>query len=124
MEKILVIDDEPGIRGLLAAILERKGYAVILAENGQKGLALYRRERPDVTICDLKMPEMDGLTVMQAVHAMDPKAPVVIFTGAVDTDDEAVRALGAVTVIRKEFSLHRLGDILQRLLHPPVSSTA
>ena len=52
--KILVVDDEPGIRGLLATILERKGYAVLLAESGKKGLDLFRRERPDLIVLDLK----------------------------------------------------------------------
>jgi two-component system OmpR family response regulator len=119
MEKILVIDDEVGIRGLMAAVLERKGYEVLLADSGQQGLTIFQRERPSVTILDLKMPEMDGFTVMKAIHTMDPNAPVVIFTGAVDADEEALRALGAVTLIRKEFSLHRLGETLKRLLHPP-----
>ena len=63
MEKVLVIDDEPGIRGLLATILERKGYAVVLAESGRKGLDLFRRERPDLVVLDLKMPDMGGITV-------------------------------------------------------------
>ena len=60
MAKILVIDDEPGIRDLLDTLLRRKGYDVVLAESGQKGLDLFRRERPDVIVLDLKMPGMDG----------------------------------------------------------------
>jgi DNA-binding response OmpR family regulator len=56
MAKILVIDDEQGIRELLDALLRRKGYDVVLAEGGRKGLELFRRERPDVLVLDLKMP--------------------------------------------------------------------
>ena len=82
MSKILVIDDEQGIRNLLDTLLSRKGYEVILASNGQKGLELFRRERPDVVVLDLKMPEMNGLTVLQQVRQLNPVQPVVILTGA------------------------------------------
>lgn len=63
MAKILVIDDEQGIRNLLDTLLRRKGYDVLLAESGRKGLELFRREHPDVIVLDLKMPEMDGIEV-------------------------------------------------------------
>ena len=63
MAKILVIDDESSIRGLLATVLERKGYTVVLADSGVKGLELFTRERPEVIVLDLKMPEIDGLAV-------------------------------------------------------------
>ena len=82
MKKILVIDDEPGIRGLLATILERKGYAVLLADGGRKGLDLFRRERPDLIVLDLKMPDIDGIIVLKDIHAVDADIPVVILTGA------------------------------------------
>ncbi|TMQ27116.1 MAG: response regulator, partial [Nitrospirae bacterium] len=68
MAKVLVIDDEPGIRDLLDTLLRRKGYDVIVAESGQKGLECFRRARPDVIVLDLKMPEMDGLTVLRQVR--------------------------------------------------------
>ena len=82
MSKILVIDDEQGIRNLLDTLLSLKSYEVVLASNGQKGLELFRRERPDVVVLDLKMPEMNGLTVLQQVRQLNPVQPVVILTGA------------------------------------------
>lgn len=124
-KKILVIDDEPGIRGLLATILERKGYAVLLAENGRKGLDLFRRERPDLIVLDLKMPEMDGITVLQDIRAVTEETPVVILTGAgTDQAEKQARELGAAEFIEKEFSLHRLGETLLRLLSPPDESSS
>ena len=96
MAKVLVIDDEQGIRSLLDTLLRRKGYDVVVAESGRKGLELFRRERPDVIVLDLKMPEMDGLTVLQQV-----------------------RAMGVTEYVEKEFSLHLLGDSLKRLLKTP-----
>src|SRR5882724_9036787 len=120
MSKILVIDDEPGIRDLLDILLRRKGYDVIVAESGQKGLECFRRERPDVLVLDLKMPGMDGLTVLQQVRSLDPKTPVIILTGAGTAETEQrVRALGVTEYVEKEFSLHLLGDALKRLLKTP-----
>lgn len=117
MAKILVIDDEQGIRDLLDALLRRKGYDVILAESGQKGLQLFRRERPDVMVLDLKMPGMDGLTVLRQVRSLNPKQPVIILTGAGTPEiEQQIRALGVTEYVEKEFSLHLLGDSLKRLL--------
>jgi CheY-like chemotaxis protein len=117
MAKILVIDDEPGIRDLLDTLLSGKGYDVILAESGQKGLEVFRRARPDVVVLDLKMPGMDGLTVLQQIRRLDPKEPVIILTGAGTPElEQQVRALGASDFVEKSFSLHLLGDALKRLL--------
>ena len=124
MTKILAIDDEPSIRNLLDTLLRRKGYDVVLAESGQKGLELLRRERPDVIILDLKMPEMDGLTVLRQIRTLDPKKPVIILTGAGTAEaEQQVRALGVTEYVEKEFSLHLLGDSLKRLLNNPTPST-
>jgi len=124
MAKILVIDDEPGIRDLLDTLLRRKGYDVVLAESGQKGLDLFRRERPDVIVLDLKMPGMDGLSVLQQVRSLDSKKPVIVLTGAGTAETEQkVRALGVTEYVEKEFSLHLLGDSLKRLLNNPTPST-
>jgi two-component system OmpR family response regulator len=120
MAKVLVIDDEQGIRDLLDTLLRRKGYDVIVAESGQKGLECFRRERPDVIVLDLKMPGMDGLTVLRQIHSLDPKTPVIILTGAGTAEmEQQVRALGVTEYVEKEFSLHLLGDALKRLLKTP-----
>ena len=117
MTKILVIDDEEGIRDLLDTLLRRKGYDVVLAESGPKGLEIFRRERPDVVVLDLKMPGMDGFTVLRQVRSLNPSQPVIILTGAGTAETEQqVRALGVTEYVEKEFSLHLLGDSLKRLL--------
>ena len=117
MAKILVIDDEQGIRDLLDTLLRRKGYDVVLAESGQKGLDLFRRERPDVVVLDLKMPGMDGLAVLRQVRSLNPKQPVIVLTGAGTPEiEQQVRTLGVTEYVEKEFSLHLLGDSLNRLL--------
>jgi DNA-binding NtrC family response regulator len=123
MVKILVIDDEESIRELLDILLRRKGYDVVLAANGQKGLEVFRRERPDVVILDLKMPGMNGLAVLQELHRLHTTQPVIILTGAGKPEmEQQVLALGVTEFVEKEFSLHRLGDALKRLLAPPMKA--
>jgi DNA-binding NtrC family response regulator len=124
MAKILVIDDEQGIRSLLDTLLSRKGYDVVLADSGRKGLELFRRERPDVVVLDLKMPEMDGVTVLKQIRSVDLKQPVIVLTGAGTPErEQQVRVLGVAEFVEKEFSLHRLGDALKRLLKTPTPAT-
>jgi DNA-binding NtrC family response regulator len=118
MSKILVIDDEQSIRSLLDTLLSRKGYEVVLAASGQKGLELFRREHPDAVVLDLKMPEMDGVTVLKHIRSADQKLPVIVLTGAGTPETEQeVYAVGATEFVEKEFSLHHLGDSLKRHLN-------
>jgi DNA-binding response OmpR family regulator len=117
MAVILVIDDEQGIREFLDTFLRRKGYDVLLAASGREGLKVFRRERPDVVVLDLNMPGIDGLTVLQEIRNLNPSQPVIILTEAGTAEEEQqVRALGVTEYVVKEFSLHLLGDSLNRLL--------
>lgn len=117
MAKILVIDDEPVVLVLLDILLSQKGYDLILADGGWKGLELYRREHPDVVVLDLKMPELDGVTVLKHIRSVDLNQPVIILTGAATPETEQqVRALGITEIVEKEFALDLLGDALTRLL--------
>jgi CheY-like chemotaxis protein len=98
----LVIDDEQGIRNVLDTLLSRKGYDVVLADSGRKGLELFPRERPDIVVLDLKMPEMDGLTVSRQIHSLEPGKPVIILTGAGTAEaEQQVRALGVTEYVEK-----------------------
>ena len=117
MSTVLVIDDEEGIRNLLDAILNRKGYQEILAESGRKGLELFHRDKPDVIVLDMKMPEMDGLAVLQEIRRADSHQPVIVLTGGSTAEAEQhARALGVTKFVEKEFSLHLLGDALKGIL--------
>jgi CheY-like chemotaxis protein len=117
MAKILVIDDEQGIRDLLDRLLLRQGYDVVLAENGWTGLELFCRESPDVIILDLKMPGIDGFTTLEQVRRLKPHQRVIILTGAGTPEiEQQVRALGVTEYIEKESSLHLIDNSLERLL--------
>jgi DNA-binding NtrC family response regulator len=125
MVKILVIDDEEGIRSLLDTLLGRKGYEVVLADGGRKGLELFRREHPDAVVLDLKMPEMDGMTVLTQLRSTNQTLPVIILTGAGTPETERqMYALGVSEFIEKEFSMHRLGEALKRLIKTPDHATS
>ena len=124
MAKILVIDDAPNVRALLDMLLRQQGYDVMLADNGWKGLQLYRQDHPDVILLDLNMPELDGITVLKQIRSVDLKQPVIVLTGdSTPETEQQVRALGVSEFIVKGSSLDLLGHILKRLLKTRASTT-
>jgi len=103
--RILVIDDEAGIRDSMRRTLEYQGYQFVGASSGQEGLALLERDLPDLVFLDIKMPGMDGLEVLDRIKAAHPELPVVMVSGhgtAQTGYDASVR--GASGFIEKPFS--------------------
>jgi signal transduction histidine kinase len=87
--RIVLIDDENELRGVLGEILTSAGYEVVLAASGQEGLAAVRAERPDAVVCDINMPGLDGFGVLRAIRA-DPETASLPFVFL--TSEAAVRA--------------------------------
>ncbi|MFO0775865.1 MAG: response regulator [Nitrospiraceae bacterium] len=117
MANILVIDDEPFVRELLNTVLKRKGHQVTLVAAAHQGIESFMTARPHVTILDLNLPDMDGISVLRMLRSVDTQAPVIILTGGgSETAHDDARSLGVVDFLPKEFSLHRLGDALTRAL--------
>jgi len=79
--RILVIDDEPGIRHALGQLLEYEGYEVQTAGGGSEGLALYEKSKPHLVFLDVKMAGIDGLEVLKRLRQLDPVATVVMISG-------------------------------------------
>jgi DNA-binding NtrC family response regulator len=120
MAKILVIDDDAQDRGLISAVLEERGYEVIVAENGRTGLMSCHRQRIDAVVLDLRMPEIDGRSVLQQLHTLHPSLPVVVFSGyGTEEVEEELLNRGATAFIQKAFSLDKLGLALEEVLPPP-----
>lgn len=109
MPKILIIDDEAAIRGALKEILEYESYEVSEAEDGAVGLKLAEKENFDLIFCDIKMPKMDGIEVLEKMKEKGIESPVVIITGH-GTIETAVEALkkGAYDFIQKPLDLNRV----------------
>ena len=115
-ERIIVADDEPNLRRVLAGILGREGYDVLLASNGEEALGLVD-SGVGVVITDLRMPRIDGMTLLRTIVRDSPDIPVIIITahGTVDTAVEALK-LGAFDYIEKPFEQEQLRSIVAKAL--------
>ena len=111
--KILVIDDEPEVCELLADFLRMQGYQAMYASRSVEGLALAEKEKPDLVLLDIMMPEMDGLECLQRIRKSSPESIVIMVSGLKDEKvaKEAIR-LGAYDYIGKPFDLSYLKDNL------------
>jgi DNA-binding NtrC family response regulator len=109
MAHILVIDDEKSIRNSLKDILEYENHQVDLAENGHLALELIGQNKYDIVLCDIKMPDMDGMEVLAGINEDSPEIPVIMISGHgnIDTAVEAIKK-GAYDFIEKPLDLNRL----------------
>lgn len=109
MAKILIIDDEKSIRKTLREILEYEKYLVDEAADGAEGLSLIEKNKYDIILCDIKMPKMDGIEVLDKIIAQSIDTPVVMISGHgnIETAVEAVKK-GAFDFISKPLDLNRL----------------
>ena len=109
MPKILIIDDEKPIRSTLKEILEYEKFQVDVAADGLAGLEMVKKEKYDVVLCDIKMPQMDGMEVLDNIMKLEDEPSVIMISGH-GTIDVAVDALkkGAYDYIAKPLDLNRL----------------
>ncbi|TXK45290.1 sigma-54-dependent Fis family transcriptional regulator [Pontibacter qinzhouensis] len=109
MPKILIIDDERAIRSTLKEILEFENYTVDEAEDGQKGLQFINKTKYDVVLCDIKMPGMDGIEVLEKAMELSPDTPFIMISahGTIDTAVDATKK-GAYDFLQKPPDLNRL----------------
>jgi CheY-like chemotaxis protein len=106
MARVLVIDDEPSVRHIVRFSLEAHGHEVITAEDGQRGVAMARRQHPDVIVLDLMMPVMDGHMVLDALRsdASTEHVPTVVLTAVAQASTrERCTEQGAAAVMTKPF---------------------
>lgn len=109
MAKILIIDDEKSIRNSMKDILAFEGHDVVVAENGMEGLVAVKSEKPEVVFCDIKMPKMEGIEVLERVKEFSYETPVIMISGhgTIDTAIEAIKK-GAYDFIEKPLDLNRI----------------
>ena len=114
-DRVLVVDDEQSLRKVLAATLQREGYEVQVAVDGEEALAALDRDGADVVVTDLVMPKMDGLSLLRKVVSRHPDIPVIVVTahGRVDSAVEAMKA-GAFDFVTKPFETADLKAIIAK----------
>jgi two-component system response regulator PilR (NtrC family) len=115
--RILVVDDERSMRELLAIVLRRDGYEVILAENGRMALNVLEREPVDLLISDIKMPDMSGVEVLRAAKGIDQDILAIMITAFASTETavEALR-MGAYDYLSKPFDVDELKIVVRHAL--------
>jgi CheY-like chemotaxis protein len=119
MATILVVDDDGQIREMLRRILERYGYKVLEAEDGRPAKRMLAQQEIDLVICDLFMPDQDGLQTIRELHKQYPSLPIIATSGAQNWGTnflEVAEKLGAAATLSKPFLPVDLKALVARLL--------
>ncbi|CAM3114826.1 response regulator [Paenibacillus sediminis] len=108
-KKVLIVDDQNGIRILLMEVFNSEGYNTFQAANGKIALEIVKNESPDLVLLDMKIPGMDGLEILKHIKAMNPNIKVIMMTayGELDMIKEATE-LGALMHFTKPFDIDEM----------------
>lgn len=122
-KKILIVDDQYGIRVLLDEVFRKEGYTTFQAANGVQALTIAQNEDPDLVILDMKIPGMDGLEILKRIKNLNQDIQVIMITayGELDLIQEAMR-LGALTHFTKPFDIDELRRRVEDYLIPTKTS--
>ena len=117
MGKVLVVDDEQGMREFLTMLLEKQGHRVITAAEGEQALQLVAEQTPDLVISDLRMPNVDGIGLLAGIRKQYPELPVILVTAYASSDStiQAMR-LGADDYITKPFRIEEIRLVVEKAL--------
>ncbi|EZP75336.1 response regulator receiver protein [Parageobacillus genomosp. 1] len=115
--KILIVDDQYGIRILLNEVFQREGYTTYQAANGMQALEIVRKHRPDLVLLDMKIPGMDGIEILKRLKEIDSDIKVIIMTayGELDMIQET-KELGAIMHFAKPFDIDDLRAAVKKHL--------
>ena len=112
---ILVVDDDPELTDGLRMVLERQGYRVITARDGQQGKQQVYNQRPDLMILDMMMPRMGGYPVLEHFKGKPDAPPIIMITANEGSRHEAyAEYLGVIDYIRKPFAMERLLESVEK----------
>ncbi|MEX3745253.1 MULTISPECIES: response regulator [Lysinibacillus] len=116
MKRVLIVDDQPGIRLLLNEVVKKEGYSTYLAANGIEALR-YAEEGMDCVLLDMKIPGMDGIEILKRLKEKWPQLPVFMMTayGELDVVQEALD-LGAIRYFTKPFDIFEVRDEVNKTL--------
>jgi two-component system response regulator (stage 0 sporulation protein F) len=118
-EKILIVDDQFGIRILLNEVLQKEGYQTFQAANGVQALEIVKKNPPDLVLLDMKIPGMDGIEILKRMKVIEPDIRVIIMTayGELDMIQEAMN-LGALTHFAKPFDIDDIRVAVKKYSQP------
>ena len=118
--KILIIEDDDVIRITLTNVLKKHGYTTLSAENGNNGLAVFKKENPDIVITDMLMPDKEGLETIIELRALNPKIKIIAMSGGGSTQNMAflqmAEKVGANLLLSKPIKPDQLIAALENLL--------
>jgi DNA-binding NtrC family response regulator len=113
LARILIVDDEPRVRGLIADSLRTIGYEVVEAGSAREAITAIGQAPTDVILLDIRMPEVDGVEALRRIKAIAPTVPVVMITGNTDVDVASdTLHMGAFDYLRKPFDLDHLRSVV------------
>jgi two-component system, chemotaxis family, chemotaxis protein CheY len=120
MPKLLVIEDNTAVRTVAARVLRSAGHEVTEADTGKSGVAAVVRERPDLIITDIFMPEQEGVETIRQIRELDPSIPIIVISSLAEWGDqkplENARMVGADLALEKPFPIQDLVSAVTRLL--------
>ena len=117
MKRILVIEDQEGVRATIREMLRRGGYEVTEATNGREGLNILEQQMPDVVVTDILMPEMEGLETIKRILQINGNIPIIAYTASVSSPYlEAALHIGAKYGLYKPFTQKELLDTVEKAL--------
>ena len=123
MATILVVDDAEFLRMRISKMLVGNGHTILEADNGQNAVSVFKSARPEVVLMDITMPEMDGLSALKEIKALDPYAKVVMLT-ALGQDTVVLEAIrtGATDFVVKPFDPNRVLAAVNKALGVSVTA--
>lgn len=120
MESILIVDDESGIRIVMRAILEKEGYSVLEASDGNEAIIQFGKHRPDLVVTDLLMPGKDGIEILFELRQINRKAKIIALSGGGRIRPENylnyAMKLGAIAAIEKPFTSEEFLMVINQAL--------
>ena len=115
---ILVIDDDDDVRTIMINYLNKMGYAVMLASDGQQGISLAKAHYYDLIISDINMPKMDGIEFVSQVKSINPWVPILVITGYHTPEvTELTKTFDSVGLLNKPFKYEKLEDTLHKIFN-------
>ncbi len=112
MARVLIVEDEPTDRVILANLLERMGHEVHFASDGEEAFKTYLKNNIEIIITDLEMPRVDGLEFIEAVRALFPRAVIIAVSGKGPDQLDAAQSAGAVAALSKPIDPQELGKAI------------